>query len=62
MVNVITRYYFVTKAKILVILYIQMPVLPRVEQLLTFTMFFVSQNVDGEREHSKFNVKGVVCY
>ena len=40
MVNVITRYYFVTKANIPVILYIQMPVLPRVEQLLTFTMFF----------------------
>ena len=39
MVNIITRYYFVSKAKILVILYIQMPVLPRVEQLLTFTMF-----------------------
>ena len=40
MVNIITRYYFVSKAKILVILYIQMPVLPRVEQLLTFTIFF----------------------
>ena len=40
MVNVSTRYYFVTKANIPVILYIQMPVLPRVEQLLTFTMFF----------------------
>ena len=39
MVNIITRYYFVSKAKILVILYIQMPVLPRVKQLLTFTMF-----------------------
>ena len=40
MVNIITSYYFVSKAKIPVILYIQMPVLPRVEQLLTFTLFF----------------------